>query len=103
MHLLQARVSPRACSCGYRIARGEQRSPRGSVAPHHCFGKAVGSQPDRWKGLQSRVLIATGLVAIYWVSCFVVMTRVLRDQSAPMAIAGASSQVALVWLEAFVW
>ena len=63
---------------------------------------AVGSQPRRWKGLQSRVLLLSGLVAIYWVSCFVVMTRVLRDQWAPMAIAGASL-VALVWLEAFVW
>ena len=23
---------------GNRIARGERCSPRGSVAPHHCFG-----------------------------------------------------------------
>ena len=46
--------------------------------------------------------VLSGLVAIYWVSCFVVMTRVLRDQCAPMAIAGVSL-VALVWLEAFVW
>ena len=44
----------------------------------------------------------SGLVAIYWVGCFVAMTRVLRDQWAQMAIAGASL-VALVWLEAFVW
>jgi hypothetical protein len=46
--------------------------------------------------------LPSGLVAIYWVSFFVVMTRVLRDQWAPMPIAGASL-VALVWLEAFVW
>jgi hypothetical protein len=46
--------------------------------------------------------LVAGEPAIYWVSCFVVMTRVLRYQWAPFAIAGASL-VALVWLEAFVW
>jgi hypothetical protein len=46
--------------------------------------------------------LPSGFAVIYWVSCFVVMTRVLRDQWAPMAIA-AASLVALVWLEAFVW